>query len=225
MKSHLTSEERAAYWQRTLAPEALLEVSDHLEECAACREELARERSAGVTTTGGEPVSYAELVAWMENDLDPLARRELAERISRSPKTSAELVNLLRFRDETNSLPAANHSPTQVRRFFGIPSRLLPLAAGLTIGLAFLWLSSIGREHNRRVALLDQGQQLVVRQNGAIPALGDLPQGLQETVRQAVSLGKIDLPTAVHDLGGSSADWPARRRRIAPCGPLRPSGR
>ncbi len=206
MKSHLTSEERAAYWQRTLAPEALLAVSDHLQECAACREELAREKSSGVAAAGRDPVSYAELVAWMENDLDPLARRELAERISSSPKTSAELVNLLRFRDEMNELPAADHAPVQVRRFFGIPSRLLPLAAGLTIGIAIFWLTTIGREHSRSVALLDQGHQLIVRPNGAIPALGELPDGLQEAVRDAVSLGKIDLPASLAGLGGSNAE-------------------
>ncbi len=205
-QGHLTSEERAAYWQRTLAPEALLEVSDHLQTCASCRQEMHDEKPATAATgDAAESVSYEELVAWMDGDLDPLARRELAERIIRSPKTSAELIDLLRFRAEMNELPAQDHAPVQVRRFFGIPGRLLPLAAGLTIGIAIFWLTTIGREHSRSVALLDHGQQLIVRPNGTIPALGELPDGLQQAVRDAVSLGKIDLPANLAELGGSSA--------------------
>lgn len=225
-QGHLTSEERAAYWHRTLAPESLLEVSDHLQTCASCRQEMLEKKPpTAVTGAAAEPVSYEELVAWMDGDLDPRARRELAERITRSPKTSAELVNLLRFRDEINDLPAADYAPVeaQSRRFLGIPGRLLPLAAGLTIGLAFLWLTMIGREHARSVALVDQGQQLIVKPNGAIPALGELSGDLQAAVRDAVSLGKIDRPAhdlrrGTGELGGAATD--RSFRALSPLGTL-----
>lgn len=200
-QGHLTSEERAAYWQRTLAPEALLAASDHLQECAKCREELLAGKAIAPTkASDAEPVSYEELVAWMDGNLDPVARRELAERISNSPRTSAELVNLLRFRDEMNELPAEEYAAAAPRRLFRGPSWVLPLAAGLILGIGFLWLTTIGREYSRRVALVDQGKQLVVRPNGAIPALGELPADLQQAVRNAVSLGKIELPLTLAEL-------------------------
>jgi hypothetical protein len=222
---HLTSEARAAYWERTLAPQALLEVSDHLQECTSCRQELLRDKPPfGLTGSGAESISYEELVAWMEGDLEPAARRELAERISNSSRTSIELVNLLRFRDEMNELPAGAYSPAAPPRSIWGPTWVLPLAAGLALGLAFLWLTTIGRERSGRVAFVDQGKQLVVRQNGAIPVLGELPDDLQQAVRDAVSLGRITLPATLTDLGGSSeelAGAPASSgslRAIAPIG-------
>ena len=226
-EGHLTSEERAAYWRRTLAPAALLQVSDHLQACSACREELlAEKRPPSSVAASGEQVSYEELVAWMDHDLDPLARRELADRISNSPRTSAELVNLLRFRDEMNELPAQDHAAAQPRRLFRGPGWVLPLAAGLILGIAFLWLTTIGREKSRRIALLDQGKPLVVRQNGTIPALGDLPADLQAAVRDAVPSGKIHLPASLTELraaGAELAGAPIRSdafRVIAPVGTM-----
>lgn len=195
LERHLTNEERAAYWAGSLAPQTLLEVSDHLQDCAACREDLARARPQ---VEGKENVSYEELVGWMEGTIDPITRREVAERLSASPQSSVALVNLLRFRDEMDELPANDYSASQAPATAN--SRwILPLAAGLTLGLAFLWLTTI-QQNRRGITLNDSGQRLVVRPNGTIPALGALPPELQDAVRKATATGEPALAPALAPL-------------------------
>lgn len=218
LERHLTNEERAAYWAGSLAPRTLLEVSDHLQDCAACREDLARARPQ---VEGKQNVSYEELVAWIDNTLDPLARRKVAERLSASPQSSVALVNLLRFRDEMDELPANDYSASKAPASSN--SRwILPLAAGLTLGLAFLWLTTI-QQNRRGLALNDGGQRLVVRPNGNIPALGALPPELQEAVRKATATGEPTLTPALAALRGADdvlAGAPGKKGVFAVVAPI-----
>ena len=196
---HLTNAERAAYWQRTIAPPVLLEVSDHLQECVRCREELRRDKPS-ITATEG--VGYEDLVDWMEGDIDPLRRRELAERIGNSPAAAAELINLLQFRDEMNELPGQDYATAPRPSWLRGLGRAWPLAAGLVVGCAFLWLISEGHRASVDVALIDHGKRLVVSANGEIPELGPLPPDLQRSVHDAISLGKVDRPALPGELRG-----------------------
>ncbi|HXA10238.1 MAG TPA: hypothetical protein VNW28_09660 [Chthoniobacterales bacterium] len=196
---HLTNAERAAYWQRSLAPSALLEVSDHLQECARCRGELRRNRP---TTPIAESVGYEDLVEWMDGDIDPLRRRELAERIGNSPAAAAELINLLQFRDEINELAEHDYAKAPQPRLMRSLSRAWPLAAGLVLGCAFLWLISAGHRAGADVALIDHGQRIVVSAKGEISGLGALPPDLQRSVHNAISLGKVDRPALPGELRG-----------------------
>jgi hypothetical protein len=196
---HLTNAERAAYWQRTLAPSTLLEVSDHLQECVRCREELRQNRPS--TSVAGS-VAYEDLLDWMEGDVDPLRRSELAERIGNSPAAAAELVNLLQFRDEMNELPARDYATAPRPRWLRGLDRAWPLAAGLILGCAFLWLISVGHRAGTDVALIDHGQRLVVNAKGEIPGLDPLPPDLQRSVHDAISLGKVDRPALPGELRG-----------------------
>lgn len=196
---HLTGEERVGYWQRTLAPQALLELSDHLKECARCREELRRDQPSVAST---DVVGYEDLVAWMDGGLDPQRRRALAERIGNSPATAAELVNLLQFRDEMNELPAHDYSAAPLQRSRWGRGWALLLAAGFALGCALLWWNATGEKAGAGVALVDHGKRLIVRADGGIPALGPLPSGLQHSVKDAMSLGQVDRPTFWDDLRG-----------------------
>ncbi|MEO5719485.1 MAG: hypothetical protein ABIR29_13070, partial [Chthoniobacterales bacterium] len=219
-ENHLTSEERAAYWQGTLGPQALLDLSDHLQECAPCREELLGTRPRAET----KELSYEELAAWMAGSLEPPARHALAERIAASPQSSAALVDLLRFRDEMDELAPRNFSSVETSS--SSKSRwILPLAAGLALGAAFLWLTTI-QQNRRGLALSDAGQQIIVRQNGTVPALGPLPPELQNALREATSLGQVTLPPALEKLRGANgvlagtSETPAGFAVVAPLGTL-----
>lgn len=199
MNGHLTNDERIAYWQRTLAPASLLRVSDHLQACAKCREELLRARPA---KTSAEGVSYEEFVAWMEGTLDPVAKRDLAQRLTNSPRAAAELADLRRFQEEMNAMPAHDYSVLEN----AAPSRtswILPLAAGLALGLGFLWLST-AQQNRGSIALHDGGKEIVVRRNGSVPALGQLPIELQEAAGKAAASGEVELPRAVTQLRGAN---------------------
>jgi len=69
---HLTSEECAAWWERTLDPPRMLAVSEHLQECAACRDALLR--CGPEKSTGNE-----DLIRWLERRGRPLHADSLAE--------------------------------------------------------------------------------------------------------------------------------------------------
>lgn len=195
---HLTSKELGEYWQRTLTPEALLEVSDHLQDCAQCREELLRARPA---TNSHDSVSYEDLAAAMEEDLDPLHRHEIAARLSNSPTAAAELADLLQFRDEMNELPPQDYSVATppLSRSRQWTNRALAVAAGFALGCGILWLTSTV---HRAVglSLVDQGRPLTLKSNGQIDGLGAIPPNLQQAARDAVLLDKVDRPAFWIDL-------------------------
>ena len=196
---HLTPEERLAYWQRSLAPGDLLAASDHLEQCEICRTELLRARPARFDS---EPVSFEELAAAASGELDPLAQR----RINRSPRSAAELEDLEHFRDEMNDLPPHDYSLGEMATA-SRTSWILPIAAGLALGFAFLWWNTSERNATRGLVLRDAGEQMVIRQNGEVPAVGPLPEELQSAVRAATSLGKAPLPRFSRSYGRRLAPW------------------
>ncbi|HEY2801924.1 MAG TPA: hypothetical protein VGI85_15135 [Chthoniobacterales bacterium] len=196
---HLTSEEREAYWERTLAPAALVEVSDHLQSCVECREELRRQRPPAIRSD--EPVAYEDLLALMEENLDPLTRRDLAERINSSPKAAAELADLLRFREQMDRLPSRDYALDEEAS--GRFSWVLPIAAGLALGFAFFWWSSMEHRVHSGIVLRDAGESIVVRPSGAVPALGPLPPDLQNAVHAAAS-GELKLSPTVKGLRATS---------------------
>jgi hypothetical protein len=220
-QGHVTSAEWTAYRQGTLALAALLEISDHVQECVGCRDELRQnQRAAPAVKAAG----YENLVAWMEGDIDPLRRHELAESIGNSPADAAELANLLQFREQMNELPAHDYSTSVLPRSQWNLGRLLPLAAGLAAGCALLWWISAGHRAGDDVAFVDHGQRLVVRRNGEIPARGPLPPALQRSVRDGVSLGRVERPTWLTELRGSRETLAGRAAAERPFRVIAPVG-
>ncbi len=224
---HLTSKELAGYWQRALPPATLVDVSDHLQICARCREALREARPA---TAGTEPVRYEDLVGWMEDDLEPERRHEIARKIGHPP-TDSELRDLVEFRDEMNALPAQEYSPMALPPASKTwTRRLLAVAAGLLIGYGVLWTASSVRRA-AGLELIDHGKAFTVKADGKINGLGPIPPQLQQAALDAVLRDKIDPPpfwndlrTAPETLAGAPA--PAQPLRvIAPVGVVVESAR
>jgi len=122
-EGHLTTEETVAYWLRTL-PSSLIEISDHLQKCARCRQELMQVRPMDVSTS--EP-QYEDLVDWMEQKLDPIEQHELARRLQNSPQAAAEFTDLLKFWEQMSQLPERIYSPEDAPP--SGPSWILPIVA------------------------------------------------------------------------------------------------
>ena len=158
--------------------------------------------------------AYEEYVAWLEGSLDPLARRDLAERLAQSPRAAAELADLRRFSEEMDDLPAHDYMPAEG----AMPSRstwILPIAAGLALGLGFLWFSTAQQDRGS-VTLRDSGRKLVVKRNGSVPAVGALPVELQQALRDSGRSPdswtcRVQSPNSAAEM----AHLPARRRRRA----------
>lgn len=207
-RDHLTAKEADAYQHQTLAPAALLEVSDHLAECVECRERLlslARE-----DREDGANLFYEELVEYFEGGLDPLRRREISDKLWRSPKSMAELADLTRFRDEMHAQPPQIFGepvrPTErvVHVFPGFQTRwLLPLAAAIALTGTGVWWTMRGsndREANA-LALQDAGHRITLHADGRVSAAPQLSEEMQSAVATAMRDGQLDIPTNVKALG------------------------
>ncbi len=201
---HLTDAEIASHAGRRLAPVDALEISDHLLGCAECRarvSEAARLAAAGPTDS---EVSYEELAAWIDDELDPIAAHALQMKISRLPAAQRELADLLRFRKLMDAAPGDSVQSTSRSRniipvFFG--RWALPLAAALAVSAGGLWWSVHSRAQ-AFVRLRDHGQDVRFNQKGESRAWAKFSPSLRHALKDAVTNGKIEVPTAVIALAG-----------------------
>lgn len=202
-REHLTNDELTAYARRALAPDELLAASDHLVECAECRERLDRAPAPDVLPNETS-WSYDDLVGHLEGALDPLRQKEMGDLLARSPRARAELDDLLRFRAEMNRRPArdAGSEPNDKIVAFPVMRWMLPLAAGLVLAGAALWWNASSSPDNILV-LNDGGRRLEVRANGRVPALANLGETLQRDISTAIRNGTLPIPPEITALAGN----------------------
>ena len=208
-QNHLTSGQLTAYHERRLPAAELLAASDHLAGCDVCREAL---RQLGVSPAaqgageGAATLSYAELAGWLNDELDPIARREVAATLARSPQARAELADLARFREEMNTMPPRDHAAREVRPKVHAPafSRwVFPLAAAVLLsGAAMWWMASSTGGAADVVTLHDGGRVLRFKEDGSSRELAGLPQPLAASVADAIRTGKLDLHPEMARLAG-----------------------
>jgi hypothetical protein len=199
---HLSAEELNAYRGHVLAPVELLRISDHLAECSECRERVARKESDSVAQTD---LSYEELIEYLDENIDPLRRRELSEKLRRSPSSRVELKDLARFRDEMNALApnefgAASSADQRILIFPSVVARwALPLAAAIALTTAGIWWS-IDKSRRAVVNLRDGNRDISVGSNGQVKGLPGVPDDLLHSVGTAIRKGKIEIPPVIDSL-------------------------
>lgn len=207
---HLTEEELRAYAQRVLLPEQLLNASDHLADCVECRERLAlavdaaRNQSMAADTPN---LSYDELVEYLDEDIDPLRRRTLSQKLQHSPQSRLELEDLTKFRAGINALPPNEfRKPAGQSRILMFPSALmryaLPLAAAIAVTGAALWWSMHGRETAGIVTLHDGDRAISLKANGRLRGLSGVPGELMPLIATAMREEKMKIPPTIHSLVG-----------------------
>jgi len=204
LHAHLTLAEFEAYLARRLAPVALLEASDHLAGCESCRAELNRllEEKPQAEGRAADFISYPELADWIDNELDPIARRVVAAKLSSSKKARAELDDLARFRRQMNAEPATNFDAASSARgkIVAFTRWALPLAATILISVGGIWWATHVRSPSTTVTLRDGGREMTIDS----PEFVSLPPALLESIRRAIRDGKIDIPPEVSGLRGRS---------------------
>lgn len=194
---HLTAAETQAYAMRTLPADAALTISDHLVGCAECRAIVRQAEQFQAGRPAAEPVTYEELAAVIDNELDPLGRAEVMAKIARSPEALAELRDLQHFKQQM-----AEAAPGTSRRSPAWKRWALPLAAALTAGIAFLWWSASSQPREGGFVLRDHGARLQIAPNGSVLGLGELPPELRASLKEALSQNRMHVPKLVAGLKG-----------------------
>ena len=190
-QDHLTPAELKAYSERTLAPDQALVISDHLLQCEECRAALLRREPA----VADAKVTYDDLAAFVDDTLDPWARRELEAKITGSPRASAELLDLLRFKSE-----AAVLTENSGGFRFGA-RRLLALAAAVITGTALLWWTTLSQPGAGTV-LRDNGMRLQIATDGSVTGLANFPPELRASIKSVLSQNRLDVSPILIALTG-----------------------
>ena len=209
-RNHLTAAELAAYRERRLPPTELLRAGDHLGECEECRAhllELANAAPEVISAASSGEVSYEELAGWLDDELDPLTRREVAAALANSASARTALADLSAFREEMNALPARDHAAetaaTQMteRR---LPRWAFPLAAAVLVSGVALWWATAPRHSADYVTLRDGGRVIGFAADGRSEVLAALPEGVRDSVAETIRTGRLVVDPEVATIAGQT---------------------
>ena len=198
---HPAPEVLADYHAGRLPVAERLVVSDHLEDCPACRALLGAsaerlEKPTDMfdlpTILPDTPPGYDEMAALLDGTLNEAQRTESRARMAAWPEAAAEFADLERFRNEARSLPARLHGPDS--RQIGQSNTVAP-TLGKVIAFPRRWPTLAAAA---AVILLLAGGWLAfgVRRHSSTPLWADadlsgLPEDLRHSVEQAAQTGKV----------------------------------
>ena len=209
--NHLTSDELAAYSARQLPAAETLAASDHLAACDECRAQLLQladavsEQPRGETATD---LSYEELTGWLDDELDPLTRREVAATLARSPRARAQLADLKNFRDAMNAAAHRDHSaepasPQSDAAAF--PRWIFPPAAAVVLSGAAMWWVTSSRPGTADFVKLRDGERVIAfGDDGRSQALAALPPPVADVVAETIRTGRVAVSPDVETLVGQT---------------------
>lgn len=141
---HPADAELRAHAARRLPPETALALSDHLVDCAECRERLRVQRVAPrmpVELDPPQPASgpdYEWLAAAAERALEPETQAAVERAAAESPAVAAELADLREGAAVAARIVPLRAAPAASR---GFGARWLAAAAMLMLGLGLWWLA------------------------------------------------------------------------------------
>jgi anti-sigma factor RsiW len=190
-QDHLNPAEIKAYSERTLAPEQALGVSDHLLQCEECRAAVLRREPAVADSN----VAYNDLAAFLDDTLDPWARREMRAKIASSSRALTELQDLREYKHEA---AASDENPS------AYPFRstwLLPLAAAVIAGTALVWWATFSQPR-AGVVLHDNGIRLQISPDGSVIGLPNLPSELRTSLKSVLSENRLNVAPFLAALTG-----------------------
>jgi hypothetical protein len=187
-RAHLTTAELDAYLARQFSASDLLEASDHLAGCEECRASVGRlleARRVSFNEQEVDPVSYGEMADLLDDQLDPLARREITSKLSRSESVRRELADLAQFRAHMNAEPDQDFNAGSFGsgKIVAFSRWALPLAAAVLLSAVGIWWIMQSR------ATGSSGLQA-------------LSPELQMEVKEVFRQGKIEIPADILQLRG-----------------------
>ena len=167
MSDHLSAQTVDQYRRRVMSPADLLAAGDHLANCDDCRR-LASEAlpmdsivsslhvqlQSGVTGAESEHLSYEQLAALVDNEVDVTDRVALEGHLESCSLCAAEVKDLTAFRSETHAAPVKTLEPAtrpslwkKISASLPVPVAQRPMLAAafalllvsVSVGLFFVW--------------------------------------------------------------------------------------
>jgi len=221
MTPHLSEEQVASYRDRSLAAAQLLQVSQHLAECQACRSQVASESEiyTGIAafrlpllSAADNHLAYAEIAAYAGRELDAehAAAVDLHVRTCRSCAAGLAAVQSVRQEMQPESRWFA-----RLRQDFAWKGAFALAGAAACALLLFMVFHRPAPEmpvQQARApqhaplqsALIHDGSRTIgLDANGAVTGLEDLPPALRSSLTAAISRQRLEPPAILADLSRS----------------------
>lgn len=210
---HVTAAEIQAYAQRRLSPDEALEISDHLVQCAPCRALLRQaEQFHPQARRTDAHASYEEIADFVDDKLDPLTRRELLEKLSRSPAARREAEDLAEFKQHVAATASQPARPVVLRPKW--TTWAMPLAAALVAAAVALSWNAIAYKRGM-IALHDNGARVHISRDGSVIRGEILPPELRASLKSAIAQNRMQVAADVSALRGKEGTL-AGERTTAP---------
>lgn len=196
MSKHLSREQLEKYNSRKLPPGELVAVDGHLAGCEDCRRELSEIASpaesvfSAIRHASSEHLTYEQMDAWVEDELDQSERELVAAHIDLCPPCTRQLKAYEGYAPVMSAPVAppampANSLGDRIRAWFRIPQVALGAAAAaiaLILG-PILLLNGPNKSDSLNLAQLDQ-----------------LPSSMQAGARAVVTAKSVERPEALSGL-------------------------
>ncbi len=204
MRDHLSQGEIVNYRSKSLTPDELVAVDDHLAVCESCRGRLVEDvaiRQLGLPADVTH-LSYEQMAAFVDHDLDDIDTEIVRSHLELCTQCEDEVRDLQRFRTEFSRSPIPEPASEEVQHpeqrgwwwnwlRVGVPSAV---AAAAMIAVFVM------RTEPVLVALNDGGGQVTLYASGKLSGIDRVPEGYQALLRTALESQRVGVPTEVSTL-------------------------
>ncbi|HTP36663.1 MAG TPA: hypothetical protein VMJ75_31020 [Candidatus Acidoferrales bacterium] len=211
---HLTEAQIASYRARSLSASEMLDVSDHLAECEACRVLVSQDAGLAVAAASLYTRLRSESEAFSHLTYDELAAyvdgaASDAGRVDRHIRDCASCAANLRDLGVAKAELARDRAPapafwSAIRGWRAAFALAAAAACALVIGIALRPRPSApaarvepppqARAPSATV-ILDGSRQITITAQGSVSGLDGLPDGIRTAVERALMAQRVDVPT------------------------------
>ena len=208
---HLTEAQIASYRARSLSASEMLDVSDHLAECEACRVLVSQDAGLAVAAAslytrlrseseGFSHLTYDELAAYVDGAASDAGRVDCHIRDCASCAAYLRDLRVLKAELARDQTPEPGFW-SAIRGWKAALALVTAAACALVIGIALRPRPSapVARVQPPLQApariILDGSRQITITAQGAVSGLDGLPDGIRTAVERALVSQRVDMPT------------------------------
>ncbi len=184
-----------AFLRRDLAPQRLLECSDHIAECDICRDKIAHRQGLASAKSRVEEELSPLVDHVPEEDIQRYVAGRL--RLSRVAEIDGHLAKCAQCAGEIRDLRNFVASQSVARPFY-YRKEFLSAAAAVLVLVAIVF--AVARRPRELVSLNDVSGTVSIARDGTLHGIGSLNADEERSVRQALIQQRLSLPASLREL-------------------------